>query len=381
MINCQTFLNQLQSLGIHFYTGVPDSLLKDIGAYIADYARASEHIIAANEGGAIALAAGYHLATGKIGLVYLQNSGLGNVVNPLLSLADQEVYSIPMLLMVGWRGEPGRKDEPQHIKQGRVQQALLDAMEIPYRIIDADSALSINQVLEELLALAIQQQCPVALVVKAGTFESYTLQHDSKTNYPLSREQAINEVLQQLGTFDVIVSTTGKTSRELFELRQRQQQSSQRDFLTVGSMGHASQIALGIALYTKKRVYCLDGDGAILMHMGSLAITGFSNAKNLCHIVFNNGAHDSVGGQPTLGFAVDFPAIARASGYKNAYCALTAEEIQVALKTIRETEGPNFLEIRVNKGSRSNLGRPTSSPIANKLTFMEFLKDDEGLYR
>lgn len=373
MINSKLFLDKLNTLGVHFYTGVPDSLLKDIGAYIADNTSAEEHIIAANEGAAVALATGYHLATGKTGLVYLQNSGLGNTINPLLSLADKEVYSIPMLLMIGWRGEPGKKDEPQHVKQGRVQNALLEAMEIPYRIIDQTNADTYANILEELLLLAQQESRPVALVVKADTFESYKLKQDIQTDFPLNREQALEVILEQLTENDIIVSTTGKTSREVFEIRRKKTQSGETDFLTVGSMGHTCQIALGIALNTDKKVYCLDGDGSILMHMGSLPITGLSKAKNLHHVVLNNGAHDSVGGQPTVGFQIDAKAIALASGYVEATTISTSKELTEHFTALAQRNGPTFTEIKINKGARKNLGRPTSTPIENKQKFMQFL--------
>lgn len=376
-INSELFLNKLRELNIQFYTGVPDSLLKDIGAYIADHTTAKEHIIAANEGAAVALASGYHLATNKIGLVYLQNSGLGNTINPLLSLADKEVYSIPMLLIIGWRGEPGKKDEPQHVKQGRVQNALLEAMEIPYQIVDQTNADAYATILEELVVLARQESRPVALVVKADTFESYKLKQDIQTNFPLNREQALQVILAQIAANDIIVSTTGKTSREVFEIRKRNSQDGKTDFLTVGSMGHTCQIALGIALNTNKKVYCLDGDGSVLMHMGSLPIIGSSKLRNLHHIVLNNGAHDSVGGQPTVGFQIDFKTIALASGYVEATTISTPNELVEHFATLAQRNGPTFTEIKINKGARKDLGRPTSSPIENKQKFMQFLKSWE----
>ncbi|QNL47743.1 phosphonopyruvate decarboxylase [Olivibacter sp. SDN3] len=374
MINCESFLIKLNDLGIRFYTGVPDSLLKDIGAYIADHADSSQHIIAANEGAAVGLAAGYHLATGAVPMVYLQNSGLGNTINPLLSLADQEVYSIPMLMMIGWRGEPGKKDEPQHIKQGRVQNALLDAMEIPYRVIDHSDAQTIDHTLQDLVSIAKRENRPVALVVSANTFAPYKLQHDVKTNFPYNREQALEVILQQIPAEAIVVSTTGKTSREVFEIRKKQQQSGATDFLTVGSMGHANQIAVGIALHSNKPVYCLDGDGAVLMHMGSLAIAGLSNANNLHHIVLNNGAHDSVGGQPTAGFEVDFKAIALGCGYRESYSMSIATDIEAHIRSLDKEVGPTFTEIKVNKGARKDLGRPTSTPLENKQKLMQLLQ-------
>lgn len=374
MINCESFLTKLNDLGVRFYTGVPDSLLKDIGAYIADYTDSGQHIIAANEGAAVGLATGYHLATGEVPMVYLQNSGLGNTINPLLSLADQEVYSVPMLLMIGWRGEPGKKDEPQHVKQGRVQNALLDALEIPYQVIDHNDAKTIDHLLQDLITYAKQENRPVALVVRANTFAPYKLQHDIQTAFPYNREQALEIILQQLPEEAIVVSTTGKTSREVFEIRKKNHQSGATDFLTVGAMGHACQIALGIALHSDRPVYCLDGDGAVLMHMGSLAIVGLSNANNLHHIVLNNGAHDSVGGQPTAGFDVDFKTIALGCGYKKAYSISAAKDIEAHIRLLDTQVGTTFTEIKVNKGARKDLGRPTSSPLENKQKLMQLLQ-------
>jgi phosphonopyruvate decarboxylase len=373
MINCKSLFESFKSNGIEFYTGVPDSLLKDICAYITDQCDTNEHIIAANEGASVALATGYHLATGKIPLVYLQNSGLGNTVNPLLSLADKEVYGVPMIVMIGWRGEPGIKDEPQHIKQGRVQNALLDAMEIPYEILDTKVP-DVNGMIARLVQKTTTLGTPVALVVRGDTFEPYKLIKDSITSFEMNREDAIKEVLSNLTENDIIVSTTGKSSREVFEYRVEKAEGHQNDFLTVGSMGHANQIALGIGLNTTKRVVCIDGDGAVLMHMGSLAIIGKSQVKNFIHIVINNGAHDSVGGQPTVAFDIDFVNIANACGYSAAYTISKKSEIGSTLNQIQMNNGPVFIEIKTNKGARANLGRPTKSPKENKTSLMKRLE-------
>lgn len=374
MINCQAFYELLLRKNIDFFCGVPDSLLKDICAYISDHTQERNHIIAANEGGAVALAAGYHLATGKIGLVYMQNSGQGNTVNPLISLMDQEVYSIPALLLLGWRGEPGKKDEPQHIKQGRITGELLRALEIPFDVLPA----TIEDA-EVLLTKAVhamhKQSAPYALVVPTGVFESYRSMNQIELPYELSREEAVKAIIKQFSEDDIFVSTTGKTSRELFEYREELQQGHQQDFLTVGSMGHASQIALGIALARPDRnVYCLDGDGALIMHMGALAIIGARKPANFKHIVINNAAHDSVGGQPTAGFEIDIPNIARACGYLGVMRAESIDEIYKNLPLLQKSHGPALLEIRVNKGARAELGRPTTSPIENKQAFMKFLR-------
>lgn len=373
MISPGDFFEILKANGITFFTGVPDSLLKDFCAYVTDHSAKHDHIINSNEGAAIALASGHYIATGKPALVYMQNSGLGNAVNPLLSLADKEVYGIPMLLLIGWRGEPGKKDEPQHIKQGRVMLNMLDAMEIPYDVINASTG-SIEEKIQKGCLHMIENNCPYAIIISAGTFEEYSLKSDYVTTYPLSREDAIKIILENLNEEDVIISTTGKTSREVFEYREKKIEGHQNDLLTVGSMGHCSQTALGIALKNKgKKVYVLDGDGAVIMQMGSLAITGTHAPENFKHIIINNGAHDSVGGQPTVGFQIDFSLIANACGYKLTLKAETEAQVKEELSKLKQSKGPSLLEIRVNKGARKDLGRPTLSPVENKKSLMEFL--------
>ena len=375
MINCKEFYKLLVKNRVDFFTGVPDSLLRDFNAYIMDNVSEIRHIIAANEGGAIALASGYHLATGRIGLVYMQNSGQGNAVNPLISLADPDVYSIPILLLIGWRGEPGVKDEPQHVKQGKITLSLLETLDIPYKILP-DAIENAKSTLEWAVNSAIERKGPTALVVRKGTFEAYELKDKIETNYELNREGALKLVIEQIDPLEIVVSTTGMTSRELFEYREKIGQGHEKDFLTVGSMGHCSQIALGIALEKSERqVYCFDGDGAVIMHMGSLAIIGQMKPKNFRHIVFNNGAHDSVGGQPTVGFKIDIPAIAKACGYKEAWKAETEKDIREKMMLLKKSKGPSLLEILINKGARNYLGRPTTTPIQNKESFMKFLRD------
>ncbi len=371
MINPKYFYNLLKENGIDFFSGVPDSLLKNICAYITDNTIKEKNIIAANEGGAIALGTGYHLATGKIPLIYMQNSGLGNAINPLLSLADKKVYSIPMILMIGWRGEPGTKDEPQHIAQGRDTLELLDAMDIPYEIVP-DNIEKANSVVESSLKFIRENNCPLALIIKKNLFEPYLLQNQIQTNYDMNREDAIKLLVGTLGEDDIVVSTTGKTSRELFEFRREGNLGHDNDFLTVGSMGHASQIALGIALQKpNKQVFCFDGDGAIIMHAGALGIIGDLAPKNFRHVLFNNGCHDSVGGQPTIGFKTDFVKIAEAFNYKYVEKAKTRGELNLILNQFKSVDGPAFLEIYVNKGARKDLGRPTTLPLENKISFMK----------
>lgn len=375
MIRPSFFYNLLSEYGIEFYAGVPDSLLKNLCAYITDNADKKNNIIAANEGGAIGLAAGYHLATGGIPVVYMQNSGLGNTINPLLSLTDKEVYNMPVLLVIGWRGEPNVHDEPQHIKQGKVTIPLLDCMGIRNEII-ADNENDLQKQIANAVNYMKTTNEVFALVVKKGTFDSYKLKNNRQYDYALEREEAIQMVAASMDKNAVVVSTTGKISRELFEYRENSEHAHHRDFLTVGSMGHASQIALGIALNKPDRnIYCFDGDGAVIMHMGSMGIVGEMAPKNFFHIVFNNGAHDSVGGQPTIGLNIDIPNIAACCGYKKVISVEKREELQEILTSLAANEGPVLLEIKVKKGSRDNLGRPTTTPIENKTALMDFIQN------
>ncbi len=371
MIVPQYFYNCLRENEIDFFAGVPDSLLKEFCAYLDDHADEGEHIICANEGNAIAMAAGYYLASGGVPLVYMQNSGLGNAVNPLLSLADREVYGIPMILMIGWRGEPGVKDEPQHVKQGRVQLDLLEAMEIPYEILDARSA-DYAELIAGLKERALIESRPVALVIRKGAFAEYKSEKKVECEYTLSREEALEAILEADNSY-AIVSTTGKTSRELYEIRERRGEKAQ-DFLTVGSMGHSSSIAAAIALARPDlRVMCIDGDGALLMHMGALAVIGSLKPRNFVHVLINNYCHESVGGQESAIAALDLSLLAKAAGYEHYLCVLSKEEILRAITEIKDMEGPVFLEIRVKPGSRADLGRPKSSTLENKAAFMQKL--------
>lgn len=420
MIRPEFFIDTLGSYGIDFFAGVPDSLLKNFCAVLSARLDGRHNIVAANEGGAVGLAAGHYLATGRPACVYMQNSGEGNAVNPLASLMDRDVYGLPVLLVIGWRGEPGVKDEPQHAKQGKITLSLLDCLGIPYSVLSDDESIASDQIAD---ALAVVNAGGVyALVVRKGTFSaleadpaaepSAAAQPSAAMNVPeLSRESAIQTVAAALGPQDIVVSTTGMISRELFEYRASAGMGHGHDFLTVGSMGHASQIALGIALERPdRRVCCFDGDGAVLMHMGSMAIVGQSGASNYVHIVFNNGAHDSVGGQPTVGLAVDLCAVARAVGYRSAVRVSTAAELRSVLpgllsgagspagsgagsvaegaadsvagsvagssagSSAGSVAGPAFLEVIVRKGNRPDLGRPTTTPVQNRDAFMDFLK-------
>lgn len=379
MIRPAFFIDELKKNDIGFFTGVPDSLLKDMCAYLSDHVDAGHHIIAANEGGAIGLAAGYHLATGKTAAVYMQNSGEGNAVNPLVSLMDKDVYNIPVLLLIGWRGEPGEHDEPQHIKQGKVTTGLLNVLGISYDVLSKDEEKASVQIRKAIEHMERTREA-YALVIQKGTFDACQLHAVQGNGLSLGREEAIRIVAASLGNKDIVVSTTGMISRELFEYRAMSSQGHDRDFLTVGSMGHASQIALGIALEKKDRqVWCFDGDGASIMHMGNMAIVAGQHPENYIHVVFNNGAHDSVGGQPTVGLDINLPQVALALGYKEAWSVANLTSLYEALEKLKldEKEGPCLLEVKVKKGNRKDLGRPTTTPIQNKQALMKFLQKDE----
>ena len=363
----------IAALGTEFFAGVPDSKLRPLVDYLMDTygAAGTAHMIAVNEGNAAALAAGYHLATGKVPLVYLQNSGLGNIVNPLLSLLHNEVYGIPCIFVIGWRGEPGRHDEPQHMVQGRLTEPLLEIMGIQTCVLTHETtAMDVARIMESFRPqLLLGRQC--ALLVREGAL-SYP-KRKYANEFPLRREEAIDAILDAAKDA-IVVATTGKTGRELFELRARRGEDHAHDFLTVGSMGHASAIALGIALHRpERRVFCIDGDGAALMHMGAMATIGAAAPPNLVHILLNNEAHESVGGAPTAGATALFPAGAAALGYHVIKAAENATELTRTLGDLRTAKELTFLEVRVAIGSRADLGRPTTTPTENRDALMKTL--------
>ena len=368
------FFQLLAENNVDFFTGVPDSLLKQFCLCVDDNVSNDRHIIAVNEGSAIALATGYHLGTGKASLVYMQNSGLGNAINPLLSLADPEVYSIPMLLLIGWRGEPGVKDEPQHIKQGKVQLDLLESMNLPYCILSPDDTDWAHKVTEG-IKKSISGNRPYAIVIRKGTFDEYNSTVEKIDDQLMTREEALEILLKNIPDDAVIVSTTGKTSREIFEIREKNGEPHFKDFLTVGSMGHCSSIALGIALtQPKRKVICIDGDGALLMHMGSLVTIGNSQPGNFYHILMNNYVHESVGGQKTSIDSLDVQGTIRSMNYKTILSVDTTNQLLNKIVGFLEKKGPGLVEIKLKPGSRADLGRPTIKPVDNKRNLIEFLK-------
>ena len=370
-MNVESFVKILDA---DFYTGVPDSQLKALCNYLmhAYGIDPKHHIIAANEGNCTALAAGYHLATRKVPVVYMQNSGEGNIINPVASLLNDKVYAIPVIFVVGWRGEPGVHDEPQHIYQGKVTIKLLEDMDIKTFVIGKDTTDDevANAMVEFRKILSTGKD--VAFVIRKGA-----LSYDEKVVYTngntMKREEIIRHIVAASGE-DPIISTTGKASRELFEIREANDQSHKYDFLTVGSMGHSSSIALGVALNKpEKRVWCIDGDGAVLMHMGAMAVIGANKPNNLIHVVINNGAHETVGGMPTVAEQIDLVAIAKACGYPNAISVDSFDKLDEALERAKNNNELALIEVKCSIGARDDLGRPTTTAIENKLNFMDYI--------
>lgn len=362
-----------------FFAGVPDSLLKHLGTHLETALPTNQHVIAANEGAAVGLAIGHHLRTGGVPVVYLQNSGIGNTVNPLLSLADPAVYGIPLVLVIGWRGQPGVPDEPQHVQQGRVMTPLLEAMEIPFVVLPHDETAALEMAAHA-RELASTSSGPVAILVEAGTFAAP--ESAASTTYLApdlpSREEALVAFADAVGDEAVIVCTTGMLGREMFEYREAHPRAALRDFLCVGGMGHATSIAQGIALADPKAdTWAFDGDGALLMHQGSLAVGAKSACVNFFHVVFNNGVHDSVGGQPTAIGHVDVPALAIASGYRGSSRIRNCADVAAAVAAARATGGPYLIEVQVRPGNREGIGRPTRSPRQSKEAFMSALRESD----
>lgn len=363
------------TIGSEFYTGVPDSQLKSLCNYLIDVygIDPKHHVIAANEGNCTALAAGYYLATGKIPVVYLQNSGEGNIINPVASLLNDKIYAIPVIFVVGWRGEPGIHDEPQHIYQGEITLKLLADMDIKSFVVEKETSIedlvSAMQECERILSAGKD----VAFVIRKGAL-SYEKKVKYENNNTMVREEIIQHIVNISGE-DPVVSTTGKASRELFEVRVSNGQRHKYDFLTVGSMGHSSSVALGIAINKPNtKIWCIDGDGAVLMHMGAMAVIGTNTPKNMIHIVINNGAHETVGGMPTVASKINLVAIAKSCGYPYAVCVDSFDMLDVELKKAKERNLLSFIEVKCSIGAREDLGRPTTTALENKKDFMEYLK-------
>lgn len=364
MINPTVFLDWLAQAEVSHYAGVPDSLLKSLALAIDSHPEIDRHIISANEGAAVGFAVGVYLETEKPAAVYLQNSGLGNAINPLTALAHREVYGTPMVLIIGWRGEPGRPDEPQHMVQGRITGQLLDAVGVPYQVLSQEEQTARKQI-QDLIDSMQASPGPVAIIVPAGSFDKATVSDSTQTQLTMTREDALSAVLSVLPVGDRVVATTGMLGRELWEIREKLGQSTENDFLVVGGMGHASAIAHGVASANPETtVWCLDGDGSLLMHLGSLAVIGDDQPHNLKHVLFNNYSHDSVGGQPTAARSVDFKNLCQSVSYSWVGSTVERGQITGLLRQLAKEDGPAMVELRVQKGARSNLGRPPTEVFA-----------------
>ncbi|MEK9571721.1 MAG: phosphonopyruvate decarboxylase [Paracoccaceae bacterium] len=377
MINPHEFYNELLNQDIGFFTGVPDSLLKGFCSVLLERTTSQKHVIAPNEGAAIGIAIGHYAATGNVPLVYMQNSGIGNAVNPLISLADPLVMATPIIMVIGWRGEIAEngqqiKDEPQHVKQGQITADLLKGLGIPFEIICSNS--DFVGVISKLKKITLDHSCPTAIIVRRGTFSSSDSSSGNQFKTIVSRENALQKVIESIESGAAIISTTGMLSRELYELRALKGQL-QTDLLTVGAMGHAISIATGVACAKPNRqVFCLDGDGSILMHLGALSIS--ATMDNLTHVVFNNKSHDSVGGQPTCAPDLSLSDVANSLGYSNVFTVSSEKEVEHILQCRKDLKGSKFIEIICAQGNRANLGRPQISPRKNLNSFSSFLKSE-----
>ena len=377
-MNSMDFIALACKAGISFFTGVPDSLLQPFcnDLYRKWGSNAAHHVVAHNEGGSVGLAAGHYLATGKPACVYMQNSGIGNIVNPVASLMDAQVYGIPALYVIGWRGQPGVKDEPQHIFQGAISEKMLENIGLSVSIITPETT---DEAVEKRLNLFFEGAKAgksAAFLVEKGAFAGST-PAAYQNIYTFSRESAVGLVAASAAE-DIIVSSTGQISRELFEIREKAAQGHEKDFLTVGSMGHDSMIALGIALKQPQRhVWCLEGDGSFLMHLGAAGLIGSLQPANLIHVVLNNSAHDTVGGMPTYAGKVDLLKIAAGMGYRHTARAADEQQLLSALGQAKTAEGPAFIEVCVALGARGDLGRPTTTPQENKAALMAFLQKNK----
>lgn len=366
--------NMLKIIDSEFYSGVPDSQIKALCDFLLDLygTDPKHHIIAANEGNSVAIAAGYYLATGRVPVVYMQNSGEGNIINPVASLLNDKIYAIPMIFVIGWRGEPGIQDEPQHEYQGEITLKLLEDMDIKYFVVSCETSdediKSAMCIFDKELSAGKQ----VAFVVRRGAL-TYNKKVEYKNTFSMSREEIVKHIVAVSGD-DLVISTTGKVSRELFEIRENNKEGHHRDFLTVGSMGHSSSIALGVAINKpNSKVWCIDGDGALLMHMGAVAVIGSITPHNFVHVVINNCAHETVGGMPAATSHINITEIAKASGYQFVTSVETFDDLDKVVKKAKEMNELTLIEVKASLGSRTDLGRPTVKAIENKKMFMEFV--------
>lgn len=369
----EDFLRTLTQSGVNFFTGVPDSILRDF-CTLVNQLNPPHHVTAANEGTAVSLAIGHYLGTRSTPAVYLQNSGLGNALNPIISLAHKSVYQIPILLIIGWRGEPGLKDEPQHQAQGSITIPLLDICGVPYKILSGET--SQKEIQEFIRTSSNAKSGPFAILISKGGISTENIEVKNQIETSLTRKSAIQVISRCIRSIDIIVATTGKISRELLVVRESDTKSH-ADFLCVGGMGHASSIATGLAISNlNRRVFCLDGDGALQMHLGSAATIGELSPKNFFHFVFNNGTHDSVGGNPVTSPRLNYQKLFKAFGYQNQFLATNGAEIESAISYCNQNDGPVLIEVKIEGGQEENLPRPTNSPLTSVRNFQEMLHNE-----
>ena len=355
MIDQNTLFDQLNVMGLNFFTGVPDSLLNDFCLHLVNNVPDCQHIMAANEGNAIGIAAGYHMATGKIPVVYMQNSGIGNATNPLLSLTHPCVYSIPLILLIGWRGDPAIKDHAQHKKQGELTPVLMEDMDIPYQVLDADD--TVIEKFQWAANKAKELNAPVALIAKKAILTQKEKKQEYAESPLMNREEAISAVLDVFGKDAIYLATTGRATRELHEQIMIHGFGHEIEFLNVGAMGHLSSIGLGLAVGAPdKKIVVFDGDAAAVMHMGSLATNGRYQPKNLIHIVLNNGVNESVGGQKSSGQVINLTAIAKGCGYETIPAFVESkEDLQKAVKQLADSNHLSFLDVHIRQGIRKDM--------------------------
>ena len=356
MLDQEKVFSILKNNGITFFTGVPDSYLNGFCNYALAH-NPDRNIIAANEGNAVGIASGHYFATKEIPLVYMQNSGQGNTINPLASLADPNVYAVPMLLLIGWRGQGNTEpNHPQHKLQGEITAKLLDVMHIPYSIL-TDDIEEFGQAIEKAVRYCAEKRGPYGLIAPKGVMAASEKANDVDSTFPMSREEAIEVILDHMPEDTIYTATTGRATRELFFLREKRGETKARDFLNVGSMGHASSVALGIALEKPDRhVVALDGDSAAIMHMGAMTMVSKLGAPKFMHVILNNGAHESVGGQPSAGYLLEFTKIAEACGYTTVGHAVTTEEELIeAIDKLKNCGKASFIDCRIHKGLNSKL--------------------------
>lgn len=367
MIDVNKLFKFIENKKINFFSGVPDSILKNTKSYL-EKKNKHQHIITANEGSAVSSCIGYFLATGKIGCAYMQNSGLSNAINPLISIAHQKVYSIPLFLLIGWRGAPGIKDEPQHLVKGSITIQILKLLKIKYLILESEKDF---RKLNKLIKFSRKNNSIVACLIKKNVLDLKNKSNKSNYKfYGIKREFFLKSLLANIKSFTNIISTTGYTSRELHQLRKKYYLKKGKDFYMVGGMGHSSMVALGVSLQTSKDTICLDGDGSMIMHMGSIANIGTYAKKNYKHILLNNFSHESVGGQRTFSENLNFEEISNGAGYKKYFYLDKEKNIKKILKKFLISSGPCFLEVKIKTGAMKNLSRP-SDLIKIKKSFMK----------